>query len=201
MFIIYLFAKQVYRIETPSTSSSIHHLSCNLIPSNANSPNVPSPIGAEIHHTTSDGYAEVGINHISPEKESAYTFEQTQHNIKLEHGYPSHYNIPPVVFVPSTTSQVISTSEVAGTTNDNHSNTTSSSPIQIQNVGTIITENDHILQNSSIASPPKYVDCHAPSSTNSSVNSNIYPHHSHANAIDTNDSSNGQYGNTFNPLR
>ena len=189
-------------METSSNSASIHHLSCNLIPTNASSPNVPSPMGTEMHATASEGYGEVGIDHISAEKDSTYAFDQTQHNIKVEHGYPSHYNISPVVFVPPTSSPpTIPTSEIAGTLNESHTTTTSSSPIQIQNVGTILAENNAMLQNTSIATVPKYADCHTPSSNNATMNNNVYSHHSHTNATDTNDANSGQYGNTFNPLR
>ena len=180
----------MYRLEPPLASASIYH---------SNSPNVPSPIGTELHATASDGYADVGINHISPDKDSSYTYEQAHHNIKAEHGYQSHYNIPPVVFVPSTSSQSIPTTEVTGAIHEN--NTTSSSPIQIQNVGTIIAENNEMLHNSSIATVPKYADCHTPSTTNSTINNNICTHHSPTNSIHTNDTNGGQHGNTFNPLR
>jgi hypothetical protein len=164
-----------------------------MIPPNSTSPKLQSPISVEIHRTTSEEFHEVGVSPISTDK-SSYAFHQSQNNVKVEHGYQSHYNAPPVVFVSSSNSNVVPTE--VGTTN-NSTTPTSSSPIQIHNVGTIIAENNAMLQNTPIATVPKYSDCHTPSSNQ--TNNNIYPHQSHSQTDAT--ESTIQYGSTFNPLR
>ena len=164
-----------------------------MIQRNSTSPKLQSPISVEIHRTTSEEFHDVGVSPISTDK-SQYAFNQSQNNVKVEHGYQSHYNAPPVVFVSSSNSNAVPTE--VGSTN-NSTTPTSSSPIHIHNVGTIIAENNAMLQNTPIATVPKYSDCHTSSSNQ--TNNNIYPHQSHSQTDTTENTL--QYGSTFNPLR
>ena len=119
------------------------HLSCNVIPLSSIQRNGSSPIAGEINQT--EQYQNVGAGHL-PSDKSSYAFDHSQANIKIEQGYPINYNIPPMVFVPSTNSPTACPSEI-GTTNINSATgtPTSSSPIQIQNVGTIWSSQTQIL--------------------------------------------------------
>lgn len=94
---------------------------------------------------------DVGIDRESPSK-SQYAFDQPQKHVKIEQvqsDYQTHFNnIPPMLFVPTTNSNIAS--EV-GTNSNVTTPPNSSSPIQHQNVGTILAENNAMLQNTPIA--------------------------------------------------
>ena len=180
-------------MEPPTASTAITDLPCNATPTNSTSPKLSSPI-AVASNPSPEEFPDVGVAQLSSDK-SNYAFNQTQPNIKIEHvhsDYQCHYNIPPMVFVPSTNSN---TASATIGTNNNITTTTSCSPVQHQNVGTILAENNAMLQNTPIATGPTYT---APPSNNQ-ANNNFYSHHSH-NQQDASDST-LQYGNTLNPLR
>ena len=197
--------KKVFRVEPPISSSTISHLPCHMIPVTSTSPNNSSPIAIEISQGSSGEYDDVAVN-----SKSTYAFNQPQDNIKTDHGYPSHYNIPPMVFVPTSENSEHETTEPVeniGPINIPKSgaiNTSSNSPVdQLQNVGTIMAENNAmLLQDAPISTQNKYVDCHTQQQSSSShqTNNNVYHQHSSHSISDTNEST-VSYENTFNPLR
>ena len=197
--------KKVFRVEPPISSSTISHLPCHMIPVTSTSPNNSSPIAIEISQGSSGEYDDVAVN-----SKSTYAFNQPQDNIKTDHGYPTHYNIPPMVFVPTSENsehETIEPVENIGPIHDPKSstiNTSSTSPVdQNQNVGTIMAENNAmLLQDAPISTQHKYVDCHTQQQSSSShqTNNNVYHQHSSHSISDTNEST-VSYENTFNPLR
>ena len=203
------FLTKVYRVEPPISSSTISHLPCHMIPVTSTSPNHSSPIAIEISQGSSGEYEDVAVNSLSSSK-STYAFNQPQDNIKADHGYPTHYNIPPMVFVPTSETSEHETTEPVEDIGPIHNpksstiNTSSTSPVdQIQNVGTIMAENNAmLLQDAPVSTQHKYVDCHTQqqSSSNHQTNNNVYHQLSGHSISDTNEST-LSYENTFNPLR
>ena len=174
-----------------------------MIPVTSTSPNHSSPIAIEISQASSGDYDDVAVN----SSKSTYAFNQHQDNIKTDHGYPTHYNIPPMVFVPTSENSEHETTEPVeniGLIHNPKSNTSASSPVdQIQNVGTIMAENNEmLLQDAPISNQHKYVDCHTQQQTSSNhqTNNNVYPQHSSHPISDANEST-VSYENSFNPLR
>ena len=180
-----------------------------MIPVTSTSPNHSSPIAIEISQTSSGEYDDVAVNSLSSSK-STYACGQPQDNVKADHGYPTHYNIPPMVFVPTSETSEHETTEPVEDIGPIHNpksstiNTSSTSPVdQIQNVGTIMAENNAmLLQDAPVSTQHKYVDCHTQqqSSSNHQTNNNVYHQHSSHSISDTNEST-LSYENTFNPLR
>ena len=182
----------MYRIETPTTSATITHLPCNVIPAHSSSPRLSSPI-VVASNPAPEEFPDVGeVNQISSDK-SIYAFNQAQTNIKIatvQPGYQSQYSIPPMILVPSTNSN---TSSVTIGTDDIITTTASCSPIHDPNVGTILAENNAMLQNTPMATETTYSSSYNPS------NNNFYSHHGH-NQQEQSDNT-LQYGTVSNPLR